>query len=108
MNTLAQIDIGEKFGSPFGQADGQTLGGLVSIILQSSLAIAGVILLFLLIFGGIGIIAGAGNNNPEQAAKGKQAATAAVIGFIVVFSAYWVVRLIEVITGVDFITAPGL
>jgi len=108
VNNLAQIDIGKQFGSPFGVEGGQTIGGLISIIIQTSLVIAGIILLFLMVFGGISMIAGAGSNNPEQAAKGKQAVTAAVIGFVVVFSAYWVVRLIEVITGIDFITAPGL
>jgi hypothetical protein len=106
MDYLAQVDIGGTFNSPFGQ--GQTLGGLVSIILQAAIVIAGIILLFLFIFGGIGMIAGAGNNNPEQAAKGKQAVTSAVIGFIVVFAAYWVVRLIEVITGVPFVTSPTI
>ena len=106
MDYLAQVDLGETFGSPFGQ--GQTLGSLVSIILQAAIVISGIILLFFFIFGGIGMIAGAGNNNPEQAAKGKQAVTSAVIGFVVVFAAYWVVRLIEVMTGVNFVTSPGI
>ena len=53
------------------------------------------------------MIAGAGQDNPERAAKGKQAATSALIGFIIIFAAYWIIRLIEIITGVAFITAPG-
>lgn len=108
VENLAEVPIGEKFKSPLGVEGGQTLGSLVSIILQGAIVLAGIILLFLLVFGGISMIAGAGSNNPEQAAKGRQAATAAVIGFVIVFAAYWVVRLIELISGVDFITAPGL
>ena len=106
MNTLAQINIGEQFRSPFGQT--QTIGDLISVVLQAAFALAGVIFIFLLVFGGISMIAGAGNQNPEQTAKGRQAVTSAVIGFVVVFAAYWIVRLIEEILGVRFITEPGI
>jgi hypothetical protein len=105
MNKLA-VDIGKEFGSPLGQ--GKTLGDLVSIVVSASFVIAGVILLFFLVAGGISIIAGAGNDNPEQLEKGKKAATSAVIGFIIVFVAYWIIRIIEAMTGVPFITAPGI
>jgi hypothetical protein len=104
MNKLA-INIGEEFGSPIGQT--VTIGNLVSIVISASFVIAGIILLFFLVIGGIGIIAGAGNDNPEQLEKGKKAVTSAVVGFIIVFVAYWVIRIIEVMTGVPFITAPG-
>ena len=103
---MLAVDIGEKFGSPFGQT--KTIGDLISVILQGAFALASVIFIFLLVFGGISIIAGAGNQNPEQAAKGKQTVTSALIGFVVVFAAYWIVRLIEEILGVRFITEPGI
>jgi hypothetical protein len=106
VNKISQgVSIGEKFGSPFGQTTG--LSNLVSIIVSNALVLAGIILLFFFIFGGISMIAGAGRDNPEQAAKGKQAVTSALVGFIIVFAAYWIVRIIEIITGVNFITAPG-
>jgi hypothetical protein len=102
------VNIGESFNSPFGQAGGKSLGDLVSLILRGAFAIAGIIILFFLIAGGIQIMAGAGKDNPEAAAKGKQAITAAAIGFAVVFVAYWVIRIIELIAGRPFITAPGI
>ncbi len=105
MRYLSVINIGESFGSPFGQT--KTLGNLVSIVISAAFALAGVVFLFLLVIGGIGMIAGAGNNNPEQAARGRLAVTSALIGFVVVFAAFWIVRLIEEIVGVKFITAPG-
>lgn len=104
MNNLA-VDIGGAFGSPFGQ--GRTLGDLVSLVLRSSFVLAGVIILFFFVLGGFQMIAGAGQSNPETAAKGKQAISSAVIGFIIVFVAYWIVRIIELIVGTPFITAPG-
>jgi len=99
------VNIGQEFGSPFGQEYG--LADLISVILSNAMVIAGIILLFLLIFGGISMIMGAGQDNPEQAAKGKQAATAAVIGFIIIFAAYWIIQIVENITGLD-ILKPGL
>jgi len=104
MRLLAQagVPIGTTFGSPFG--NGKTLGDLVSLVVRLGFVVSGILILFFLVFAGFNIIAGAGSNNPEAAKKGQQAATAAVIGFVVVFAAYWIVRLIEVITGANIIS----
>ena len=98
------VEIGGSFGSPFGQTYG--LADLVSVILSNAIVVAGILLLFLLIFGGISMIMGAGQDNPEAAAKGKQAATAAITGFIIIFAAYWIIQIIETVTGLD-ILKPG-
>ncbi len=105
MDKIAQVNIGSAFNSPIGQTVG--LADLVSIILFNALAISGVIMLFLMIGGGIGMIAGAGQGNPESAAKGRQAVTAAVIGFIIIFAAYWIIKIVETVTGLSILN-PGL
>lgn len=97
MEKLAQVDIGDQFNSPFGKTIG--LGGLVSIILSNAIIIAGIILLFLLIFGGISIIMGAGQGNPEKSAKGQKAVSSALIGFLLIFAVYWIIQIVEVIFG---------
>ena len=104
MGNLA-VDIGSTFLGP-GHFLTQLTGvsSLVSIILRLALAISGIVLTVFIIMGGIGIIGGAGSDNPEQVAKGRQAVTSALIGFIVVFTAYWIVRLIELITGLNLIS----
>ena len=107
MNLLSQVKIDESFGSPFGRG-GKEISDLVSIILNGGMAIAGILILFLLLFGGFSVIAGAGSANTEQSERGKKAITSAVVGFILVFGAYWVIRLIEVIVGVNFITQPSI
>ena len=104
MNSLAQVNIGDRF---LGQGAFLTqltdIGSLVTIILRVAFSVAGIILIVLLIMGGISIISGAGSDNPEKTAKGKEAITSALIGFIVVFSAFWIVRLIEIITGLTLL-----
>ena len=106
MNNKIAVNIGTSFGSPFGQEKG--IGSLVSLILNISFVLAGVLILFFFVLGGIQIIQGAGKNNPESVAKGRQAVTAAVLGFVIVFVAFWIIRVIELITGFNFITAPNL
>lgn len=102
MNKLA--DIGSDFlGTSSKLSDHANINSFVTAIITGSLSIAGIILLFLLIGGGIGMIAGAGKSDPKTVETGKKAATSALIGFIVVFSAFWIVKLIETITGLNLI-----
>ncbi len=105
MNQLA-IDIESQFGSPFTKLT--DVGSLVSLGLKAVFVVAGIFILFAFVYAGFQMVAGAGNNDQQAAAKAKQAATSAAIGFVVVFTAYWIVRIIEVITGVPFITGSPL
>ena len=77
-----------------------TIGGIISTLLQNIYVLAGILLFVLLIIGGFIFIIGAGQDNPEQAKKGKQALTAALIGFTVIFCSYWIIRIIEILTGI--------
>lgn len=104
MYKLAQVDIGNAFGSKFGQTQG--FGNLVSILLSNAMIIAGIIILFILLFGGFSFIMGAGSGNAEQAEKGKKAITGAVAGFVVIFAAYWIIQAIEAMTGLHILN-PG-
>lgn len=83
------------------------VGSLVSVILFNVYVVAGVILLFLLIFGGFQIISSAGSGDAEGAAKGRSAITAAVIGFLIIFGSYWIIQIIEVITGLKIFAPPA-
>ena len=47
----------------------------------------------------------AGNSNPEGAEKGKKVITAAVIGFVIVFSAYWIIKITEKLTGIPILNS---
>ncbi len=105
MNKIAAVPIGKTLNSPIGVT--KTLGDLISLIITSAITIAGIIVLFLFIYGGLKLVMGAGSNDPKSAEQGKQAVTYAIIGFIIIFGAYWVIRVIETILGVDFVTNPA-
>jgi len=84
------------------------VGALVSSLLPNLLIGAGVIMFFLMVGGGFMMIHGAGNDDAKQAAQGKAAVTSAVIGFLLVISAYFILQVLKVITGIDFLNPPNL
>jgi len=76
---------------------------LVTIIVRNSLTIAGIILLVLIIAGGFMMIASAGSGDQKKAATAKTMITDAAIGFLVIFLSYFIIQIIEVITGVTIL-----
>jgi len=75
------------------------IGTLVNIILRNSFTIAGIITLFLLIFGGFGFIMAAGSGDAKGMQKGKQAITGALIGLALIVLSASIVTLIGIVTG---------
>jgi len=108
MKQLLAINWGEKFWIKPGQGISKTdhfqsIGGLISVILPNVYILAGLILLFFLIFGGITVILGSGNNNPEQVSKGKKILTSTLAGFLIVFASYWIIQILEIITNIPIL-----
>lgn len=98
MKGIAQINIGDYFTSPFTNSGGnKTIADIITLVLNSSIAIAGIIFLVLLIGAGISIIAGAGSGKSDDLEKGKKTATTALIGFLIVVFAWFILRLVEVV-----------
>ena len=112
MKNLLSFNIGDeliinKEGQGISKAAGfqEGIGGIINTLVNNIFTLAGIILFVLLIVGGLGFIMGAGSDNPEQAKKSKQTITTALIGFIIIFCSYWIIKIIEVITGLN-ILAP--
>jgi hypothetical protein len=101
MDKIAQVQIGNIYNTPWGRTRG--LADLVSVILSNAVVFAAIILFILILAGGIMIIAGAGSGNKEGVGKGKGAVTAAVIGFVIVFIAYWIILIMERVFGFQII-----
>jgi hypothetical protein len=78
-----------------------SIGEVVSLLLNAAFVLSGLILLFFFIMGGIGMIASAGQSDPQKAEQAKKTITSAVIGFVVVFTSYWIVKLIGSLLGIE-------
>ena len=104
-NLLAQVNIGDTpLGS--GKSISQTYpdpASLITIIVKNGLTVAGIILLFLLIAGGFMMISSAGSGDQKKAATSKTMITDALIGFLVIFLSYFIIQIIEVVTGLTIL-----
>ena len=105
-NNLLAINIGEDFKIAPDRGIDQanhfsSIGGLISAILPNIYILAGLILLFFLIFGGFMVILGAGESNSERVEKGKKILTGTLIGFLVIFASYWIIQILGIITGIE-------
>lgn len=105
MDYLAQVDIKSSFFQNVGAVYTAPSGvsWVVNLITRSSIILASIILLYFFILGGLGMISSAGKNDPQAAAQAKKTITSAVIGFLVVFLAYWIVKLLG-----DILNIPNL
>jgi hypothetical protein len=94
---LGEATLSDVFSSP---------GDLVSTLLPNVYILAGLILFVFLLFGGFGIIMGAQGGNPDQVGKGKNAITTALIGFGLIFASYWIIQIIQWVTGINILNPP--
>lgn len=78
-----------------------TPGGIVSRLLNFLFPLAGLLLFLLISWGGFEILAGAPSAKGNEA--GKNRITAAIIGFILLFSTYWMAQIVEVIFGITIL-----
>ncbi|SRR3990167_11389487 len=76
-----------------------TLGKIISELLPFLFAGAGLLLLLFLLYGGISLMLSRGDPKAVQGAKDK--ITGAVVGFVIVFVAYWLVQIIGTILGIE-------
>ncbi len=74
------------------------LGSILSVVFQYVLPLAGVGLLIMIISAGFTLLTSSGDTKKME--KGKQTLTQGVVGFVVIFLAYWIVQAVGIIFGV--------
>ena len=79
-----------------------TVGSIISGAIQLILIVAALVFFFLLIIGGIRWMTAGGDKEKAGAARGQL--TSALIGLAIVFAAWAIIRLIEVLFGVSIIS----
>jgi hypothetical protein len=83
------------------KADLSTPGALISRVLTFAFPIAGIILFVMILWGGFEMISGATESKSMEA--GKQRITAAVVGFLLLFAAYWMTQLVQIVFNVSIL-----
>ncbi|KKU44740.1 MAG: hypothetical protein UX64_C0047G0010 [Microgenomates group bacterium GW2011_GWC2_46_7] len=80
-----------------------TAGKLINNILPNVYIVAGLVIFFMIIFGGFTIIASAGN--ADKTAEGSKIITSAIMGLLILFASYWIIQIIQVVTGVPILNS---
>ncbi len=96
---FAQVNLATTYPSPI--KDLKQTGGFVSTLLNNSVMFSGVMLLILILLGGLAMIINAGNQQQNQ--NSKAAVTYTFFGFLIIFAAYWIIQIIELIFGVKIL-----
>jgi len=78
----------------------QSLGGFISAILPNVYVVAGVIAFILALIAGLMFIINASKGEGEQAKKWQGALTVSIAGLLIIFLSYWIIQIIETITGI--------
>ena len=81
---------------------GGGLGAVISSLLPYVFSAAGILLLLFLLIGGFQLMFAAGDPKRVQGAWAK--ITNALIGFVIVFLAYWITKLLATILNIPAIT----
>ena len=76
-------------------------GSLINNVLPNVYIAGGIVIFFMILFGGFTIIANAGN--PDKIKDGTKTITSAIMGLLVLFGSYWIIQIIQVVTGVNIL-----
>jgi hypothetical protein len=93
-STLA-FDLNREYGSPFSLT--LDVSKLISSFSSNAIVIAGIILLISVILAGYHMLSHSGE--PDKFAAGKDIITYAVMGFLLIFGAYWIIQLLQFMLG---------
>lgn len=97
---FSQIQGAGEPGVRFGV--GTNIGMIIAAAIPYVFAIAGMLLLVYLIFGGLQLMLSQGEPKATQAAKAH--ISNALVGFVIIFVAYWIVQILGLLLGLTKIT----
>lgn len=93
------MNINQSFKSPFDAPE--DVGQLVSLLLSNASILAGVMFLIFVIIAGYTMLSSAGSGDPQKFAKGRDVIVWAFVGFLIIFGAYWIIQLLQMIFGLQ-------
>ena len=95
-----QLDkIGDPEGVKFTQSS--DVGPFITQILQYALIIAGLVLFGMIISAGFTLLTSGGD--PKKTEMGKTRLTHALVGFLIIFAAFWIAQILQVIFNIPIL-----
>lgn len=104
---LAQVDLLENYtltpgGTPVAEVYGQP-ASLLNTIVPILFIVAGVVLVLFIFAAGFGMVMNP--DNKKNVEEGKKKLGFAIAGFILLFASYWIIQIIEQVTGVPILNS---
>lgn len=81
--------------------ENKTVADIFNDLLPYIYVFAGIILLFMLIVGGFGMMTAAGD--PKKVEASQKKITNGLVGFIIIFISYFVVQIVELVLGIKIL-----
>ncbi len=94
--------LNKAIGIGGGKIKADTLGDIIGGLLPYLLTLAGLILFGMLIAGGFTMLAGAADKEAQE--SGKKQITSALAGFLIIFLAYWIAQILQVIFKINILS----
>lgn len=76
---------------------------LLNNIVPNIYIAAGIVIFFMILFGGFSIMTGGSDSHKID--EGKKVITSAIIGLLVLFGSYWIIQIIQVLTGIPILNS---
>jgi len=76
---------------------------LINNILPNIYIAGGIIVFVLILVGGFTIIANA--SDPDKLKEGGKTITSAIMGLLILFGSYWIIQIIQVVTGASILNS---
>lgn len=100
---MAGFNLGDKLlfqntsaGSTYNNA-----GDLINAILPNVYVAAGLVIFFMFVLGGFKVVSSASDSHKME--EGKKTITFAIIGLLVIFGSYWIIQIIQLVTGLEIL-----
>jgi uncharacterized membrane protein len=99
------FDLGSKlfFQGTAASTQYKDTSSLINNILPNVYIAAGIIIFFMIVFGGFTMVANAGDSHKMD--DGKKTITSALVGLLVVFASYWIIQIVQVVTGLQILNS---
>jgi len=101
-NTIPYADYNKAIGLGSNGTSFNTLGDIIGAILPYLLTVAGLILFGMLIGGGFTMLAGVADKESQE--KGKKMITSSRVGLFIIFLAYWIAQILQVIFKINILS----
>ena len=89
----------EEVWRPAQTAEFQSFGGLISFFLPKVFLVAGIIFFVITIYAGFSFMRSGGSQDAHEKEKWRMVLTYGVIGLVIIFAAFWILQIINFITG---------